>query len=106
MFLRRTLILVLICMIGATSVAAEAGRVRIRGEVLDAVSGEPLPARVYIQGQDGTWYFAEPASEDGTAVPYRKQYADRSVEMHTTVSAHPFIMDLPEGTYKDYRRAG
>jgi len=72
---------------------------RFRGAIVDASSGALLPARVYIQGADGTWHF--PASVGGSAVTYKKQRGDnpRCVEMHTTLSAHPFSIDLAPGKY-------
>jgi hypothetical protein len=72
---------------------------RLRGEIVDADSGAALPARIYIQGADATWHF--PTSEGGSAVTYKKQRADnpKCVEMHTTLSAHPFAIDLLPGKY-------
>jgi hypothetical protein len=90
----------------------QAKLVTLRGEVVDADSGQPLPARVYIQAKDGTWSFARSAAPQGSAVAYRKQRSDqpRSVEMHTTLSAHPFVAELASGEYvitvergKEYR---
>lgn len=72
---------------------------RLHGEIVDANDGARLPARVYIQGADGTWHF--PGSIGGTAVTYKKQRGDnlKCVEMHTTLSDHPFAVDLPPGKY-------
>ena len=74
---------------------------QIRGEVLDGQSGKPLPCRLYIQRDDGSWHFAKSASASGSAIEYRKQkdWNPASVEMHTTLSAHPFIASVPAGTY-------
>jgi hypothetical protein len=73
--------------------------VRLRGEVLDAGTGNPLPARLYVHGADGSWLFARSESNEGSAVEYRKKRDQKSVEMHTTLSAHPFLLDLPPGKY-------
>jgi hypothetical protein len=73
--------------------------VRLRGEILDADTGRPLPARVYVLGTDGTWHFARSEAKDGSAVEYRRKRDPKSVEMHTTLSAHPFLLDLPPGKY-------
>jgi hypothetical protein len=73
--------------------------VRLRGEVLDANTGKPLPARVYVVGADGTWHFARSEAKDGSAVAYRKKRDPKSIEMHTTLSAHPFVLDLPPRKY-------
>jgi hypothetical protein len=80
--------------------AAENGAV-LNGEVLDADTGEPLACRVYIQDDKGKWYFPGCASPDGSAVVHKKQnWANKkSVEFHTTVSAHPFTIELPPGQY-------
>jgi hypothetical protein len=79
---------------------ADEKAVGLRGEVLDADSGKPLPARIYVHGADGRWHFARSAAKDGSAVAYRRQRGLKSVEMHTTLSAHPFLLDLPPGTYR------
>jgi hypothetical protein len=79
--------------------AAEPRSVPLRGEVLDAATGKPLPARVYVLGQDGSWHFARSEAKDGSAVAYRKKRDPKSVEMHTTLSAHPFLLHLPPGRY-------
>jgi hypothetical protein len=83
--------------------AEEASRptYQLRGEVLDADTRKPIPCRIYIQGGDDAWHFAKSESPNGSAVEYRKQkdWNPPSVEMHTTLSAHPFIARLPSGTY-------
>jgi hypothetical protein len=79
----------------------ESGVVALRGEVLDASSGEPVGCRIYIQGANGSWHFAKSEVAGGTAVEYRKQkdWNPACVEMHTTLSAHPFVARVPAGTY-------
>jgi hypothetical protein len=76
-----------------------AGETTLQGEVVDARSGAALPARIYIQAWDGRWFFVKSASPRGSAVAYSKSRGSRSVEMHTTVSAHPFVVQLPSGRY-------
>src|SRR5688572_17483547 len=72
----------------------------LRGEVLDADTGKPIPCRISIRGADGTFHFAKSAAPDGTAVEYRKQsFHKASFENHVTLSAHPFTVDVPPGTY-------
>jgi hypothetical protein len=80
---------------------AQQNAVRLRGEVTDAATGQLIPCRVYIQSEEGKWFFPSSASPAGSAIAYRKQRPDnpRSVEMHTTLSAHPFVADLPPGRY-------
>ncbi len=84
----------------AASQAAEnpLGMTRLRGEVVDARSGVPLAARVYVRTSDGRWLFARSASPQGSAVEYRVERGAGSVEKHTTISAHPFLVDVPQGT--------
>ncbi len=82
-----TLMLSVPSMMGAMSVGAQESLVRVQGEVVDAESGKRLPARVYVQGEDGRWFFPESVAEDGSAVPYQKEIGN-STEMHTTLSAH------------------
>jgi hypothetical protein len=81
--------------------ATEAKDVTVRVEVVDAATDQPIPCRVSIRGADGTWYFPETLSPQGSAVPYRKKAIGRPdiVEMHTTLSAHPFVVRLPQGRY-------
>jgi hypothetical protein len=69
----------------------------LRCEVVDADSGKPLPARVYVRTADGRWLFVRSASPEGSAVVYDKQRLAECVEKHTTVSAHPFVVDVPQG---------
>jgi len=81
--------------------AVVADETRVRGEVTDAATGRPVACRVYVQGEDGTWHFPKPEAKAGSAIEYRKQRQDnrRAVEMHTTISAHPFVLTLPPGRY-------
>jgi hypothetical protein len=72
----------------------------LRGTIIDADTGKPIAARVYVQGEDGRWWHVKSDDPAGTAVPYRKERADtKSFEVHTTVSAHPFRAELPPGKY-------
>jgi hypothetical protein len=71
----------------------------LRGQIVDAATGKPLPARVYLRGSDGKWYFPRSSAAEGSAVEYKKQRSPESVEMHTTLSAHPFVAELPPGRY-------
>lgn len=71
------------------------------GKVVDSKTQEVIAARIYIQDHQGEWIFVESADSRGTALPYREQWVPmpRSVEKHTTVSAHPFEVDLKPGSY-------
>ena len=62
----------------------------LRSRVVDAATGEFIPARIYVRSSTGKWHFVKSAAKDGSAVEYRKNRGPKSVEMHTTISAHPF----------------
>ena len=83
-------------------VACDLRAAEFRGRVIDADTGELIPARVYVRGGESEFYFVSSASEEGTALPYREQWIPmpRSMERHTTISAHPFHIELPPGTYQ------
>src|SRR5258706_6786303 len=92
--------------------AAVAPMFRLTGEIVDAATGKPLAARLYIRDAKGGWFFARSAAAGGSAVRYQKQSVvnPQAVEIHTTLSAHPFEADLPAGMYtlevergKEYR---
>ena len=68
----------------------------VTGEVRDAGTGRIVAARLYIQGQDGFLHHAK--SKGGAAIPYKVQRG-QSIEVHTTLSAAPFEVELPAGTY-------
>lgn len=100
---------VLLCCLSVDALPQNAPQ-RLTGAVVDAVSGAALPARVYLRSAGGEWLFPRSAVAEGSAVEYRKQRQEGSVEMHTTLSAHPFVIDLPPGKYtltvergKEYR---
>lgn len=71
------------------------------GSILDADTEKPLPARVYLQSEAGTWLYVKTASPKGSAFPYKEQWVPQegAVEKHTTISAHPFRADLKPGKY-------
>lgn len=75
--------------------------VMLRGEVVDADTGQPIACRISIRGRDGTYFFAKSASPDGSAFKYQKRVSGRkeSAENHVTLSAHPFTVALTPGTY-------
>jgi len=80
--------------LGPTLPAAE-----LRGVILDAASGRPVAARLYIAGADGTWHFARSAQPHGQATEYRRSRQPGSSEHYTELSAHPFVAELPPGRY-------
>ncbi len=79
--------------------SGELSAASLQGEIRDAESGHLLPARLYIQSADGTrWYFAKSADEHGSAIVYDRA-REKSIEKHTTLSAHPFVAEVPPGKY-------
>ena len=86
---------VVLCGILTTARAAT-----VTGEILDAATNRPIPARLTIQGADGTWHFAQSASASGSALRYDKQRANTTaLEKHTTLSADRFRVELAPGRY-------
>ena len=83
----------------AASLSAAESRITVSGSVLDATSGQLLPARVYVRSTEGAWFFPKSAAAGGPAIEYRRQVGTNSVEMHTTLLAHPFAVELPPGRY-------
>ena len=71
----------------------------LAGVVVDATTGRPVPARLHVEGTDGSLHTVETASESGSAVPYRKERLGIR-EIHTTLSAHEFRAQLPVGEYR------
>ncbi len=69
----------------------------VTGEITDA--SKIVASRLYIQSAAGEWFFAE--SIGGTAVRYAKTnwVNPRAMEVHTTLSGHPFRVELPPGRY-------
>ena len=90
------------CFLAHIALTASAGSAELRGTVVDFQSGQPIPARVYVQSESGEWLFVQSNSDHGSAAPYREQWVPtpQSVERHTTVSAHPFQIELAPGKYK------
>lgn len=83
----------------ADRLAAADATTRLTGVVVSAATDMPLAARVCLQSAEGAWHFPKSAVAEGSAVEYRKQRQAGSVEMHTTLSAHPFAVELPPGKY-------
>jgi hypothetical protein len=72
----------------------------LSGVVNDAASGRPLPARVYLVDASGRWHLVQSASPEASAIPNTiERPATGSVEIHTTLSTHPFRADVPPGRY-------
>ncbi len=71
--------------------------VKIRGKIVDSDSpGDAVHARLYIESEEAKNFVA--ISEGGIAIPYEITRGG-SVEVHTSLSAHPFSVVLPPGKY-------
>lgn len=89
--------LALFCLV-ASPVSAAGETTLLRGSIIDHETGAPVPARLYIESGDGHHFLAR--SDGGTAIHYEKKREEKSVEIHTSLSAHPFEVDLVPGLYK------
>ena len=80
----------------------------VHGLAVDADSGDSLPCRLYVQNADsGEWHFAKSVSADGSAVECKKQIGtSASIEMHTTLSAGKFTLQLSPGKYRIHAEYG
>lgn len=92
-------VLAVCAILNALAASAAEQTVGVTGAVVDAQSGQLLASRVYVRSSDGTWFFPKSVSVNGSAIEYRRRAATNSVEMHTTLSAHPFTVGLPPGRY-------
>ncbi|HND51183.1 MAG TPA: CehA/McbA family metallohydrolase [Pirellulaceae bacterium] len=81
------------------AIARAADKVTLEGSIVDAETGKPVAARLYIQAADGQWHTAKSADPKGEAIAYRIQRGTRSIEVHTSLSAHPFAAELEPGQY-------
>lgn len=79
--------------------AEETPHFTLSGRILDGDSDTPIPARIHIRSASGLWFECESAG--GTAIPYRREpkHSPGSIEVHTTLSAHPFSVALAPGSY-------
>lgn len=71
-------------------------KVPLRGVILDSETNSPIPARLYVESESGEFHLVN--SSEGIAIPYDKTRRE-SRETHTSLSAHPFEVELPPGTY-------
>jgi hypothetical protein len=83
----------------SASVSLPAFAVELQGIVVDSATGERVACRLYIQSADGQWSHARSTDSAGTAVEYNVKRGQNSIEIHTTLTAHPFVADLEPGEY-------
>jgi hypothetical protein len=80
-------------------VAADEPGMTLTGRVIDAGTKQPVAARIYVHSADGRWFFPKSASPKGSAIEYKRQAGPASLEQHVTLSADPFVVTVPPGTY-------
>jgi hypothetical protein len=82
--------------------AGDAADHDVRVTVLDSENNQPIPARIYLTDSAGQPFYFQSSSPEGSAVRYEKQnwINAKSVEYHTTVSAHPCHVQVPDGDYE------
>ncbi len=75
-------------LLSSGAIAAE-----LRGTIVDADSGRPIAARVYIRDPQGAWSFCETTSAEGSALPYQEQWVPmpNSVEHTRPFQLIPFV---------------
>lgn len=87
-------------LLGCCSIAAgQEATVTMSGTIIDADTDQPVAARISVKSADGKWYFPKSADPAGTAIEYKKQVGPTSLEQHVTLSAHPFVVEVPSGKY-------
>jgi hypothetical protein len=81
-------------------IAAPQKRIAVNASVLDADSGKVVAARVYVRDAAGAYLEGRIKSLDaaGSAIGHVRRRPP-ALEVHTTVSAHPFAVDLAPGKY-------
>jgi type 1 glutamine amidotransferase len=81
-------------------VAVDGSPQKVTGTILDADTGQPIAARIYLQAESGRWHFPQSQSKSEAAVLYQRENpATNSVEMHAALPAAPFEVELPRGKY-------
>lgn len=71
------------------------------GEVIDSLTRQAIPARVYVEDAAGKAWFVASGAGNGSAIAYQEQWVPMagSAERHTTISADGFRAELPPGSY-------
>jgi hypothetical protein len=82
---------------GTISLTAIGRAGELRGRVVDEDTGEPLPCRLYVQASDGNWLFVKSIADGGSSLIYDVQRNAESLEKHSTITAHPFVIEVPPG---------
>lgn len=91
-------VLTLAVLLCASEALGQAQTVKVK--LVDADTGEAVAARVYLQtlGERPSWRHVK-SVEGGEAIEYHV-VRDRSIEVHTSVSAHGFQVELAPGRYR------
>ena len=89
-----------VALFGWTSLAAaQEETFTLSAEIVEGDTDQPVAARVSLKSADGKWYFPKSENPAGTAIEYKKQAGPNSLEQHVTLSAHPFVVEVPSGKY-------
>ncbi len=81
------------------SLVTDVWAAKVAGRVVDAATGELVPCRLYVEGQEGKFFTVVSSDSSGSAVVYDTKRG-ASQEVHTTLSAHPFHVELKPGRYQ------
>ncbi|MCW5977244.1 MAG: CehA/McbA family metallohydrolase [Bryobacteraceae bacterium] len=90
---------VLVLLVSIPMAYSQETKVRLDGQVIDGATGRLLPCRLYVEGPPGKWHLVRSAQAGGAAVPYEKQRGSVT-EIHTALTASPFVAELPPGSYR------
>lgn len=69
----------------------------LKGTVIDAAGEHLIAARVYVYDAHGKHFHVK--CEGATVAPYDRRRSGTSLEIHTTIPAAEFQVDLPPGEY-------
>lgn len=77
-------------------------QVRVIGRVVDAKTGQLIPCRLTVRGEDDQQpYFPSKFDKAGTVIVYDRQLGNTpSLQQHSTLSPHVFTIDVPPGRYR------
>ncbi len=64
-----------VILLTAFCAVVDAAEVRLAGQVVDPLTGRPVPCRIYVEGPPGTFHLVRSASSEGSAVPMRNAAA-------------------------------
>jgi len=94
---------ILLFILSSLALQAQQKTYLLSGRIVEEESGKPVYARLYVESDsekgETAYFHARTGSKLGQAVTYEKRRPPKSVEIHTCLSAHPFKLELPPGSY-------